>query len=362
MPKIYVYAPNVASGGGLVLLRSLVRAYQGRTDVVLMLDQRGREYLNKEVNGLDCQWFYSSVKGRLQAELSLRRLTTKHDTILCFHNLPPVFNVKGRIICYVHNANLVGLVPIAILSGWVRARYFIERRIASHRKFAVERYVVQTPTMRLALRDWYGKDVPPIDLLPFISIEDSGRQDAPDISTIAKSPENSGWDFIYVSDGSAHKNHRRLFEAWRYLADRQCYPTLALTLHPQRDADLCQELEHVVATTGARIENLGQIAHHEVLQLYSACRALIFPSVAESFGIPLIEAQAAGLPILAPELDYVRDICTPVQTFDPQSARSIARAALRFLGAPEEPIQLLDGNGFVKSLDKLVVLETHDGA
>ena len=68
-----------------------------------------------------------------------------------------------------------------------------------------------------------------------------------------------------------------------------------------------------------------------MLALYASAGALVFPSLGESFGLPLIEARQAGLSILAPELDYVRDVCEPAQTFDPQSATSIARAVKRFL-------------------------------
>ena len=39
----------------------------------------------------------------------------------------------------------------------------------------------------------------------------------------------------------------------------------------------------------------------------------------ESFGLPLLEASSIDLPIIASESDYVRDVCEPAQTFDPNS-------------------------------------------
>ena len=77
---------------------------------------------------------------------------------------------------------------------------------------------------------------------------------------------------------------------------------------------------------------------------------MIFPSTSESFGLPLIEATHAGLPILASELDYVRDVCSPVQTFDPTSPVSIARAVKRFLAAPEPALQLRSPQEFWREL------------
>ena len=81
-------------------------------------------------------------------------------------------------------------------------------------------------------------------------------------------------------------------------------------------------------------------------------KALIFPSLAESFGLPLVEAQEFNKPILASELDFVRDVCSPVDTFDPKSSLSIARAVKRFLGYTD--INNLDSN--LSELVKLVTL------
>jgi glycosyltransferase involved in cell wall biosynthesis len=95
---------------------------------------------------------------------------------------------------------------------------------------------------------------------------------------------------------------------------------------------------------------LEQMPPDEVHRLYRCAGALIFPSTAESFGLPLLEAVAAGLPILASESDYVRDIVEPVQTFDPRSAVSIMRAVSRHLGVPAQRRALLDAAGFLSEI------------
>lgn len=336
MTTLILYAPNVASSGGIVLLRALIAACSHQGPVTLMLDVRAREMIGEIPERFCTHWFRSSVSGRFRAEILLRRISKRGDIVFCFHNLPPILSNKGRVVCYLHNANLVGLVPEKFGAGWVKLRHFLERTIAWIRKSTVERYVVQTPTMEAAVREWFGVKSPPVDALPFIGDRiDPERPRRALIPAPAASQGTKRWDFIYVSDGSAHKNHRRLFQAWANLASADFYPTLAVTLEPSRNADLIDYLREIVSSSGAKIENLGQLPHGDVLALYSASSALIFPSVAESFGVPLIEAQSACLPILASELDYVRDVCCPAETFDPNSARSIARAVRRFMTEPE---------------------------
>jgi len=64
----------------------------------------------------------------------------------------------------------------------------------------------------------------------------------------------------------------------------------------------------------------------------------------------LVEARQACLSVLASELDYVRDVLDPDQSFDPNSKVSIARAVKRFFGIAEEGAPLLDAHGFLEKL------------
>jgi glycosyltransferase involved in cell wall biosynthesis len=90
------------------------------------------------------------------------------------------------------------------------------------------------------------------------------------------------------------------------------------------------------------------MSHAEVVKLYVRSSALIFPSLSESFGLPLIEASSLGLPILAGEVDFVRDVCKPAHTFDPTSPVSIERAVLRFIGQEELPQQTASAADFLR--------------
>lgn len=348
---VIIFAPNVGSGGGLVLLHELMHAAWPDARITAILDRRGQQRIGRLDRDHAVHWVTSSVMGRWQAERLLSRLTTPSSLVLCFHNLPPVLPSRGHVVCYVQNAHLVGLIPSAHLSGWVRIRCLLERVIARRFRHRIHRYIVQTPTMAAALRDWCGDGSPPIDVLPFAPDSDDMIAPVAQYGSAGGMPDRAGlqWDFLYVSDGSAHKNHHNLFAAWSILAQRGLRPSLAVTLHPGRDQQLRRQVKDL-AVQGMRIEDLGQIPHSDVLAAYRRAGALIFPSYAESFGIPLIEARAAGLPILAPELDYVRDVCEPVMTFDAASARSIARAVERFLGAPADPIVPMPTARFVDAL------------
>jgi glycosyltransferase involved in cell wall biosynthesis len=342
-----------------VLLRELLAARWPASRLTAILDCRGRASLGDVGCAIDIHWVEPNLLGRWRAEKRLATLTRSGEAALCFHNLPPVLARKAQVFCYVQNAYVIGLIATDRLGMRVRVRILLERLLAYRLRHRVRRYLVQTPTMADAVGRWYGANPPPVDVLPFVSTDLVSAVKADhtaSVSIVSSERLVREWDFIYVSDGSFHKNHHNLLAAWQLLADQNVRPSLVVTLHPQRDAMLRETVQDLVSQ-GLQIVDLGQVTHAEILAAYHRSAALIFPSYAESFGIPLIEARAAGLPILASERDYVRDVCEPVETFDPSSPQSIARAVRRFLGDPAETEVPLSAQFFADQLCDLAIAD-----
>ena len=59
-----------------------------------------------------------------------------------------------------------------------------------------------------------------------------------------------------------------------------------------------------------------------------------------------------GIPIVASELNYVRDVCQPQETFNPHEPLSIARAMQRFLGLQRPSIEVLSAKQFLSLAGK----------
>jgi glycosyltransferase involved in cell wall biosynthesis len=168
-------------------------------------------------------------------------------------------------------------------------------------------------------------------------------------------PIEPAYDFAYVASGELHKNHHNLVEAWALLAEEGVHPSLCFTLDNAKYSDLCRWIEGKRKDFELNITNRGILSSEEVQGLYMGIRALIYPSDSESLGLPLIEARCAGIPILAPERDYVRDVIDPEQTFDPNSPVSIARAVKRFLGILEDPLPLMDAKTYLSKINDIAL-------
>jgi glycosyltransferase involved in cell wall biosynthesis len=335
--SILLHAPNIHVGGGLNLLECLLETCPDAFSWT-QLDRRikNEEILKKRIA---THWVTKSIWSRLLAEWRLYRRCATEDTVLCFHGLPPLLPIRGQVVVFVQNRILFEKRSLFGYSFVTRVRLTIERlsTLTMHRN--CNRYIVQTPSMKIAVQNCLGPDVD-VSVLPFASSVDS-------FSPKKTSAFVRKYDFVYVASGEAHKNHTNLLEAWRLLANGGLKPSLALTINSQSSPSLSDEITRYTQQYGLNIVNLSQIPSVDITNLYQSSSALIFPSRTESLGLPLVEATQHGLPVLASELDYVRDVIEPVETFDPNSPVSIARAVRRFLGNVEPTVLIRSAEEFL---------------
>jgi glycosyltransferase involved in cell wall biosynthesis len=83
------------------------------------------------------------------------------------------------------------------------------------------------------------------------------------------------------------------------------------------DAGYGRELRARMAAMGqhSRLALLGPVTDGELAWLYREATALAFPSRAEGFGLPLVEAAAAGLPVVASDLPVLREVAGDAAVF-----------------------------------------------
>lgn len=345
MPRrVFIHATNVHQGGGRSLLGALLKALHGKAEFVWCLDNRMTIPMDMPHN-VRVKRVKPSIARRLDAERWLAQNVAPDDMVLCFGNLPPLFKLHGHTAVFVQNRYLIDDGKLNELPLRVRWRLAVERLWLTRKMSNADEFIVQTPSMKRLLEK-KTRGAVPVRVLPF-SAEPSGyARSLPQV----KAQNENNYDFVYVASGEPHKNHRRLVEAWGLLAEEGLFPSLCLTLDEARFAGLCRAIEVMRQQYGLKLKNASELSHQDILALYGKAGAAIYPSTLESFGLPLIEARQAGLPVLAPELDYVRDVLDPEQTFDPESSTSIARAVKRFMGVADHPLPLLDATRFMASV------------
>lgn len=160
---------------------------------------------------------------------------------------------------------------------------------------------------------------------------------------------------IYVSHPPTHKNHLSLLKAWEIIHRNYPRASLLLTLKSEYyhnskkktqkyyDSFLKPILDYDKSMLKPNnIIWMGFLNADEVQYALANSDLMVFPSLAESFGLGLVEAMNAGCPIIASDLDYAHDVAGDAAVyFDPNDPFSIASAADKLLKSEENRYKLI---------------------
>lgn len=134
-------------------------------------------------------------------------------------------------------------------------------------------------------------------------------------------PSPSPGYFVCVATLEPRKNHLLLLNLWRSMVEAMgAAQTPQLILVGRRgweNENILDMLERCSALK-AVVQELPRLPDQELRRLLARARALLMPSFAEGFGLPIIEALAAGIPVLASDLPAHREAGGTVpEYFDP---------------------------------------------
>jgi glycosyltransferase involved in cell wall biosynthesis len=166
-----------------------------------------------------------------------------------------------------------------------------------------------------------------------------------DVAAWARPPKSQstapyGHSYILsVSSVYTHKNYVRLIEAYAALGRRRDnLPDLVIlgdVQHPGYLAQMHQARMAAGEELAERIHIVGEVPYADVKAYYAGADLFVFPSYLESFGHPLLEAMASGLPTVAADIAVFREIAGDAAFYaDPYKTDAIAGAIEEALFLP----------------------------
>ena len=131
-----------------------------------------------------------------------------------------------------------------------------------------------------------------------------------------KKSSKSNIIFLYPSAFHPHKNHKLLFKAFSKFSFSSSKNIKLIVTVDKNEIPLKYR-------NNKSIFFIGNQSIYTINEIYKFTDFLIFPSLNESLGLPLIEASLYNIPIIASNLDFVYEVCEPYITFDPYSEEDI---------------------------------------
>jgi glycosyltransferase involved in cell wall biosynthesis len=145
---------------------------------------------------------------------------------------------------------------------------------------------------------------------------------------------------LYVGTAHAHKNLNRLVGSYKIL--KKTFPNLILVIAGKKTI-FHERLESFVKEQGVKgVLFTGYVEEDELSWLYENCRAYVFPSLSEGFGLPGLEAMQYYAPVISSNASCLPEVYgDAAYYFDPLSEPDMARAISEVLNDGELQAKLI---------------------
>lgn len=355
---IVISAINIHEGGALTILHDCLMAFNrvasSSVKVVFLISNRSI-LKDLKVDNIDFLEFPHARKrwiNRIFYEYLFFFWLSKKirpDIWFSLHDVTPWVDCKRRYV-YCHNPSIFLDMPLKdshldftqyIFSKFYSCVYKINLGKNSN-------VIVQQQWFANAFYERYGFD----DLIvssPDISYKGNSTEPA-----ISKHDVNSqNYSIFYPAFPRYFKNHSILLEAAKICDDVDFYLTIS--------GNENRYSQHLTTNkVNENVKLLGLISRNEVSNYYANVDALVFPSLLETWGLPITEAKDAGLDIIAADRNYCHEAVGDYQNvywFDPLDiddlVKSIDRA--RDLNTlPDGPKSLDKSYPVINGWDNLV--------
>ena len=322
----------INSPGGITLSKEILKHIfieKIESKVEILLDKRNNNFFEiKELKKTIIN------KSELKRYFFYKKNIKKYKSILCFANVPPPFKTSKKVYIYFHNELLLNSTNVNF--SFYRGLVFLIKKFYIKSRNNDYNWIVQTDHIKYLLAEQLKIKRSRIDKHPIYSEKDIVTK---------KTGSNT---FVYPSSNNPHKNNKLLLEAFIEAAGKTDQELeLRITI---KESDI--SINKNSYPSNLKVEYLGIINHNRLLEIYASSKFLIFPSLRESFGLPLIEGIQAGCLIIAPKLNYVNEIIFPAYSFESNNLNDIAQTILEGVNNKNHPKQLIKVNSNVNEIFK----------
>jgi glycosyltransferase involved in cell wall biosynthesis len=301
----------INEGGGKLLLDFLLKRIVEKklqNNFFLNVDNR---YNSTILDTFSYKKFHPGERSRKNA------IKNVSDNYLYFSNVPPPIRLKGRVIIYFQNTLLLDSLKVRLIDKIKLQIKLLYIKSLIHKNYE---WVVQTDLVKKNLSNSFHIPKNKISVYPFF-----------EKNTFQYANVKNKNSFVYISNDLSHKNQVRLLRAFLQIS-KSIDQKITLHLTTKKNNKIIDSHYN-----NLKVCYNGNLNRNQIFNLLNNTEFAIYPSLSESFGLPLVEAANFGCKVIASDLPYVYEIIKPSLTFDPYSVESISSAILKAIESDDLP-------------------------
>lgn len=308
--ELLIDAIYINNSGGKILLDYLIQELEkSKKKVFYLLDKR----VETAVPFLDAKapnvlFLSASLINRHKFYLQNKHRFT---SVLCFGDLPPSIRLNAEVYTYFHQQLYIKFPNDIPLTH--KVLFTLKRTVLKYLFDYSDYWMLQTSTIKDNFQKKFKTSDEKLLLMPFY----------PPMTKVDNAVKKK-YTYVYVSNAPPHKNHIRLINAFCAFYDKHGKGELILTID--------ENFPHLLALINEKIvlnypiNNIGFIERDKLNEVYQSAEYLIFPSLAESFGLGIVEAIEHDCKVIGADLPYLHAACEPSLIFNPFDELSITDA------------------------------------
>ena len=310
--QLLIHASNITGFGARYVVQSLLNALAGITDL------KETVVCISSGSGLDCGVLEKAgARVERQRRLLPNAISRAWECLVVHREYQgfqrtlvlgdiPLRGARGQVV-FVHQHHLVSPLVNRFCSQSVKFK--VMRRVFRRNLPFVKTMVVQTGAMREQMIASYPELQNRVTVIS--QPVPAGLQPR---NNVRRSRSIEGLNLFYPAAGYTHKNHALL---------KQMDATREASLRAEMIVTLSEAEQEALRLPQSWVRNVGRLDYVACMAAYQETDALFFPSLLESYGLPLVEAMTLGLPVVCSDLAYAHWLCEDQAIyFDPLSASS----------------------------------------
>lgn len=249
------------------------------------------------------------------AQFVLPHVCRKLSCSLLFSPIPeaPLFSKKLRYVVTAHD-----LIPLRFAPKASRLRLYFRYYVSSVLKSA-EHILCNSHATARELTNVYGFPASKMTVTWL-------AHKAEDFKYLGLPAKNY---FLYIGRHDVHKNLIRLVESFAEVAKNQDYELwLVGTQHRKYSLEIQQRANEL--SVGNKVKLMNYVPENQLNQVLNQAIALVFPSLWEGFGLPVLEAMACGTPVITSNISALSEVAgDAAMLIDPYNVNEMADAMRR---------------------------------
>ena len=237
------------------------------------------------------------------------------------YNIPLLY--QGKMLVTVYDLFHLAMPELV---GGIHKRLYAKLMFNAVRRHAAAIITISQFTRKELIR-FTGDGTQPIYTID-LGVSDAWFQIPPSVRP------HFGKYILYVGNVKPHKNLRRLVKAFGLISDIIPHNLIIVGKKDgfiTGDGGIATDVESIDRIR-SRVQFLGHVDDTRLKQYFAHAEAFVFPSLYEGFGLPPLEAMAAGCPVLVSTAASLPDICGDAAVYcDPSRPGDIASKLLDLL-------------------------------